>query len=436
MQLYCTITANSGERVPMVLGDGTDIKITPTQLRKRVSETTKIPLGDLRLIFRGRMIKDDDGIADAATEYKLENDSVLHCMGKPVSNTTANTATTNDNTAAAAAAPDTTRVQNRTAVPPLSTANASSTATTENVTATVNENPSATTPTLALLNALEELRASNPPSVYATAVATLEKVLTNIVANPMEEKYRRVKRQNPAFRKRMGGLNGGHACMLACGFTVEQQATEEVYQLRASADRWNNLVETTEMVSEASTKAKVQQEQARQQPLAGFGAAAPNAMPTMGGGGSPFGVSTSGFVPPNINMNDPNTQNMMAQMMSNPEALRAALQNPMVQQMMRNDPNVSPMIQQYLNNPAVLQQMTQRLQDPNVQAQLRQAMAAGGASGMNANMGGMNTGMPGAGNNSNNNSNSAAAPPPPQNEQSQTEEEMIAEAIRRSLEDN
>jgi len=299
---------------------------------------------------------------------------------------------------------------------------------------------------MALLNALAELRSNNPPSVYATAVATLEKVLTNIVANPMEEKYRRVKRQNPAFRKRLGGLGGGHACMLACGFTVEQQAAEEVYQLRASADRWNNLVEATETVAEASKKAKVRQEQNRQQPLAGLGAAAPNAMPTMGGFGSPIGGGAGGFVPPNINMDDPNTQNMMSQMMSNPEALRAALQNPMVQQMMRNDPNVSPMMLQYLNNPAILQQMTQRLQDPNVQAQLRQAMAAGGASGMN--MGGMNTntntntnmGMSGAAgstSNSNSNSHSAAAPPPPpQNEQSQTEEEMIAEAIRRSLEDN
>ena len=116
----------------------------------------------------------------------------------------------------------------------------------------------------------------------------------------------------------------------------------------------------------------------------------------------------------------------------------------MVQQMMRNDPNISPMLRQYMesmsSNPAMLQQMTQRMQDPAVQAQMRQAMAAnGGAGGMpGMNMPGMN--IPGAANSTagsttNNNNNSAAAPPP-QNDQGQTEDDMIAEAIRRSLEGN
>ena len=83
MQLYCTITANNGQRVALKL-DETDV--TPKKLRDMVSAVTKIPLKDLRLIFRGRMIKDDDSVASVVDEYKLENDSVLHCMGKPVQN--------------------------------------------------------------------------------------------------------------------------------------------------------------------------------------------------------------------------------------------------------------------------------------------------------------------------------------------------------------
>lgn len=102
----------------------------------------------------------------------------------------------------------------------------------------------------------------------------------------------------------------------------------------------------------------------------------------------------------------------------------------MVQEMMRNNPNVSPMMRQHLdtmaNNPAMLQQMTQQMQNPAVRARLQQAMQQGGMPGMG--------GMPGT--NPTPRAQASAPPPQPQNDEGQTEEEMIAEAIRRSLEDN
>jgi len=436
MQLYCTITADSGRRVPLVLDETV---LTSMQLRQRVSEATKIPLKDLRLIFRGRMIKDNDSVASVIDEYKLENDSVLHCMGKPVKDTNNNNdsssnSSSNHQSTAAATATDTTTVPNRTVVPPLSTsttasASASASASGQFATASATASAGGSDP---LSRALARLKQNNPPSVYVTAVGTLEKVLTNITSNALDEKYRRVKRNNATFGKRLGKLVGGHDCMLACGFVVEHQSSEEVYQLHASAEKWSGLLHTKTRIAEASATAKQEQEQSRQRPTTGFGGVpSPSAgMAGMGAGGM------GGFPPPN--MNDPNMQNMMSQVMNNPEALGQALQNPMIQQMMRNDPNASPMMRQYMetmaNNPAMLQQMTQRMQDPAVRAQLQRAMQSGTMPGM----GGMG-GMPGAGAGTAptaNAENATAPPPQPQNDQGQTEAEMIAEAIRRSLEDN
>ena len=306
MQVFCTITAKSGQRVPLLLED-TDL--TPTQLRQKVSEATKIPLKDLRLIFRGRMIKDDDSIPSVAVEYKLENESVLHCMGKPVEDNSGSSASV------AQASPDTTTVPTRTVVPPLSSTTAPAAA----PAAAARPSAASSNPD-PLASALLRLKTNNPLSVYVTAVGTLEKVLTNISNNPMEEKYRRVKKNNAAFGKRLGKLVGGHDCMLATGFLVEHQNGEEVYQLHASSEKWNALLAAKNAVTAASSQAKQEQEQARQQPMPAFGGAAPS-NPMAGMGGMP---GMGGFPPPN--MNDPNMQNMMSQMMSNPEALGQALQ--------------------------------------------------------------------------------------------------------------
>ena len=104
---------------------------------------------------------------------------------------------------------------------------------------------------------------------------------------------------------------------------------------------------------------------------------------------------------------------------------------------MQNDPNMTPMMRQYMetmaNNPEMLRQVTQRMQDPAVRAQMEQAMRMGG--GMPG-MGGMPRAPQAPASSSSSSSQPTARPPPPQNDHGQTEEEMIAEAIRRSLQDN
>ncbi|VEU44455.1 unnamed protein product [Pseudo-nitzschia multistriata] len=404
MKVFCTVTANSGARVPLVL-EGDHPVLTPGQLRERVSEATGIPLPDLRLIFRGRMIKDEGGIGDVVAEFKLEEDSVLHCMGKPVpaGGAAVSASASASASSGAAAASESPRVHARSAVPPLSTATAASVAT---AAAAAGGSPPSGGASDPLGLALERLRSGNPPSVYATAVGTLGKVLGNIVSHPMEEKYRRVKKQNPAFRKRLGGLAGGHDCMLACGFRVEVDEGEnaEVYKLHATADSWNALVEAKTRVEEAVAKAAAGD---RQQPVQ-----APGPAGLLPGGG---------FPPPGGLPNDPALRDSVSRMMSDPRALQAALQNPMLQQMIRSDPSVSPMLRQHLeqlsNNPAMLQQMARQMRDPATMAMFQRAMGEGGPPGPAAPPGG-------------------PAPQPPRNDSGQTEEEMIAEAIRRSLEDN
>jgi hypothetical protein len=145
LTLYCAITAENGNRVPITVSSAS---ITPTQLRLQASEATKIPLAQLRLIFRGRMIKDDTSL-DAVTEYKLEDECVLHCMGKP--NKDGSPASSDPQPAAAAASAPTISA----AAPP--------TGSTTSAVAPPND---------PLQEALEQLRTNaRSPDVYTTAIS-------------------------------------------------------------------------------------------------------------------------------------------------------------------------------------------------------------------------------------------------------------------------
>lgn len=58
----------------------------------------------------------------------------------------------------------------------------------------------------------------------------------------MEEKYRTIKKSNPAFSKRLGSVTGGHDLLLASGFTIETKEGIEYYTLTPNADAWPTLV--------------------------------------------------------------------------------------------------------------------------------------------------------------------------------------------------
>jgi hypothetical protein len=113
----------------------------------------------------------------------------------------------------------------------------------------------------------------------------------------------------------------------------------------------------------------------------------------------------------------------------------------MVQQMIDNDPNIPPHVRQSIqslgSNPAMMNQLSQMMSDPMVRRQMQSALGSGGGGGGMPNMGAGMPNMPNMMGNmgnqappSNNNNNNSSGDDP-----SQTEDEMIAEAIRRSLEE-
>jgi len=422
LKVHLTVpAAQAAPRIPLTLSK----KVTPSSLRKQVSDATRIPVSSLRLIFRGRLIGDDDN-KEAVTEFKLEEGCVLHCMGKPTQVDIEEQGS-----------------QQQPASSVTAQIRAGSTASIQANSTTV---AASSTITNSLQEALTTLRSSNSPSVYLTAVTTLEKILSNISNNPMEEKYRKVKKQNAAFQRRLGGLAGGDLAMKNSGFVVDFDNGEEVYVMHATAEAWPSLMAAKSSVEEAVKDAKAAASQATAPP--------PTAAPVGNGGFPAFGSPGFG----NITMGQ-QMQNAATSIMSDPNALSQMLQNPMVQQMMQNDPRFAsnPMlrqsVEQLASNPAMVNQLSQMMRDPAMQSQLQSIM---NSASMNGNMGslanfdnmvnpgGMPMGGLGASASSVGNStgsqfqsqqveanNNGSASGGGSDEQ-MTEEEMIAEAIARS----
>ena len=495
----------SAPRITIILPTDTTPPSSANTLRRLASDATTIPFDSLRLIYRGKIIAaGDDG--NVVEEYKLEEGCVVHCLGKASASASAvGTAAASTTAAATTGTANTTsgsRPVGSSVIPPPAAAATSAPAAASSTATSTSSTP--------LQTALTTLQTSSPnPDAYATALTTLSKLLGNITSNSTVEKYRKVKRSNPAFQKRLGGLGGGHDVMLAVGFGVEMVEGVEHYVLVASAEAWAKLVESQKVVEEALVEAKRTTAGSAGGVSGGAGMGGAGAspfgtgMPPAGGGmgmgagmpGMP-GMPGMGGGDMSAMMNSPQMQAAAAEMMSNPQAIRSMLQNPMVRQMMENDPRFAnnPMarmaLERMTNDPQALQQMSRMMSDPSTRQMMMNMQNAamnnnGGGGGMGAGMGGAGTGaagtppnaaqlaeqmrlmqqmmgaMGGAGagggsgmppqpssagannttsgsagqqqqqNNSNNSGNSGGG-----NDDEMTEEEMIQEAIRRSLNEN
>lgn len=174
----------------------------------------------------------DKGEGEVVKEFKLEDECVIHVMGKPAASSTGAGATagvTSTGNAAVASAGASVSIPGTTASATSNNANGSP-----------------------LSAALMTLRSSNSTDVYKTALATADKLLGNIINHPMEEKYRSIKKANPAFQRRLGGVTGGEALLLSAGFVVEAgEGGVETYVLRPSAEAWPRLVAAGEEVKKA-----------------------------------------------------------------------------------------------------------------------------------------------------------------------------------------
>jgi hypothetical protein len=70
------------------------------------------------------------------------------------------------------------------------------------------------------------------------AVILLLKIITKIIENPMDEKFRKLKASNPTFNTKITNIPGGSDCMRAIGF----QLIGEYWVLEPTMEAWNVLL--------------------------------------------------------------------------------------------------------------------------------------------------------------------------------------------------
>ena len=142
------------------------------------------------------------------------------------------------------------------------------------------------------------------PAAAQTTLSTLSKVCGNIIDHPTEEKYRSIKRANKVFVNKIGGVDGGTACMEAVGFTSSTlESGEGAMVLEASAEAWPKLVEGRKAVDALLAELK----------SAASSAPAAPAMGGMRGGG--MGGGLGGGMPAGMGEM---AQQMQQQMQQNP----------------------------------------------------------------------------------------------------------------------
>jgi len=378
----------------------TNEKETIDQIKQRlrvegnISDDQKV-----RLIFKGRMLQDDKTVKD----YNIENEFTVHVAisalppGAAAQTTAAQTAAT--------PAPTVSSLPAVAPTPPLTT-------------------PSS--PTLA--TALQQISdASAGVGVARDAISTLQKITNNIYLNPMEEKYRKIKKANAGFQRRVATVPGGLDAIKAMGF----QDGGEHWVLEPSEGAWNMLTASRGQLEQALARLPA----AAAAPAAAAPAAA---APGLGGMGGGMGAGMGGMGAGMGGMFDPAT-------------MQAALQSPQAQAMMRGNPALQQQAAAMMQNPGMMQQAMQMMQqNPGLMQQaqqmmqnptMMQQMMAGGMPPMPP-MGAAG-GIPPPPTDSFNQMGGQAPPSneqqqqqqqiPAEGQQQQSEEEMLAEAIARSL---
>jgi PUB domain/Ubiquitin family len=292
-------------------GTTTTTTITSTEFRRQVSVATHIPISNLRLIYRGRLIVDNDK-NDVAVDFKLEEGSVLHCMGKPETtpvNSSATSGTVHGVGSLPAAANDAVEVSESSA-PPVATASSAS-----------------QPPLHTIQSALNQMRTSNTPAVFLTGVTTLDKILSNIISHPLEEKYRTLKISNPTFQRRLGGISGGDSAIRACGFIVIHEHTENAaYSMTPSPEQWPELLQSKTTIEQAVRQAAMSTSASSAAVVGTTTTTAASNTQAPGGSLFPFGNNNM-VVPPSAMLNDsPELRRAVAETLSNPQQLQAMFQ--------------------------------------------------------------------------------------------------------------
>ena len=265
----------------------------------------------------------------------------------------------------------------------------------------------------------------------ADVLRTLHRILSNIVQHPTEAKYRQLKTTNAAFQRKCLNHDGARDVLIAAGF-VEN---EGVLTMTPSAQAYPVLTG-----AERALSARLDAiEAAARGPPAAPGM--PDLSALMGGGGMPglgMGGAGMGNVMQELQRN-PVLMQQVQRLMSDPAAMQRAMET------IQRNPQLAQMMAQRMQGGGGMpdpQTMARMMQDPAVQAQMRQLQASlggglppmGGGGGAGPDPGALAAALAGL-----NNPGSGGAAPAPQannvneNGDAMSEEEAIQEAIRRSM---
>lgn len=347
---------------------------TVGDLMAAIERETGYAIADQRLILKGQMLKD---ASKSLSAYGVAPEVVVHLVPKP------------------------------NAVPHGGAASSSSTQAGAGIAADPLE------------AAIMKMKTA-PTKDLKVALKTLQKIVENVVNQPLEEKYRKIKRANPALSKRLDHVPGAFDCLLAIGFieSAPSDGSEKLLTLEASEAAWAKILQGNKRLKEELAAAETSA--ATPAPNANpFAAMMGAGMPPMGG----FPGTEPPPLPPGMDanmmrqmMSNPMVQQHMQQVLSDPAALQQMLNSPVMQQMAASNPGLQQQLQMVAQNPGMMSAMMNMM---NSNPSMFQGLAGAGLGG---NPGGQTPASGGGQNNS-------------QGDSQMSEEEMIQEAIRRSLQD-
>ena len=124
-----------------------------------------------------------------------------------------------------------------------------------------------------MLRALDTKVSQQDPPGALQAIEVLDKLAANILANPSEPKYLRIRANNPSISRKVLHFPGGNDVLLAMGFRTTVADFEEYWVCDASSTQLRILNETQQLLRHYRQLLQTKVEHAanvRQQRLAGM----------------------------------------------------------------------------------------------------------------------------------------------------------------------
>ncbi|KAI0566160.1 Ubiquitin [Gracilaria domingensis] len=308
--------------------------------------------------------------------------------------------------------------------------------------------------TRSVLRALTTLKQNCSQQDFIVAVRTLLTFVRNVVNNPGQGKYRKVRTANSTFQTRLASKPGGTDAMLAFGFERVQENGESFLVLSEQAAANSELSTINTQLEQALAAAggatAPQSSQPRAAPTPSPAAGATNNM-----GVNPLAGMMGGGVPPGLAnmMGDESMQSLVTQMLADPNFMQIAQEitaDPSAMQRLAEahramtSGDVAAM-QRLQNDPALMRLQAAMASNPTVMNEAMRQLATGMG---NAFPGGPMPSMPGAGTPAFNAatqatqatqtqtpSNPAPAAYPGAPTTAEEEERLLQEAIRLSMQD-